>query len=201
MSDTVLVDAAKAWEIRRLMNSINSRRSGMTPERAVGDAMQPAWDRCRGNLTISLNKAQGLLTGTATALEAFDDPVIPSLVAALHHVGRVLEVQYLPEMDQLRHRGDEVHLQVQIASFIQEHGFAHPVDYIGAPFILGETYETFDGRSVKIVELKHDLKGYETVLGDDDKHRYDRSGLQERGRCTGSKATSPHNLYPRRLYA
>lgn len=201
MSDTVLVDAAKAWEIRRLMNSINSPRSGVTPERAVEAALQPAWDRCRGNLTISVDKAQGLLTGTAYALEAFDDPIIPSLVAALRHAHRVLEVQYLPEMDQMRHLGDEVHLQVQIASFIQQHGFAHPVDYIGAPFVLGETYETFDGRTVKIVELKRSIKGYETALGDDEKHRYDRPGLQERGRCTGSPATSPDNLYPRRLYA
>lgn len=63
-------------------------------------------------------------------------------------------------------------------------------------FEVGHTYETLEGKKVKIVEFKDlDVKekrtGYETVMDENGHHRYSR---RDRGRCTGSKTSSPKNI-------
>lgn len=62
-------------------------------------------------------------------------------------------------------------------------------------FEAGRTYETLEGKKVKIVEFK-DLEGrgrtnYETVMDENGHHRYSRRDL---GRCTGSKTSAPKNI-------
>lgn len=64
-----------------------------------------------------------------------------------------------------------------------------------AYFEVGKTYETLEGKKVKIVEFK-DLEGrgrtnYETVMDENGHHRYSRRDL---GRCTGSKTSAPKNI-------
>lgn len=67
------------------------------------------------------------------------------------------------------------------------------------PFELGKTYKRRDGRDVTIIEVNNEMKGYETVQGDDAESprlgwRYNRESC--RGRCTGSLAIDPSNLLP-----
>lgn len=63
-------------------------------------------------------------------------------------------------------------------------------------FEVGHTYETLEGKKVKIVEFK-DLNvkekrtGYETVMDENGHHRYSRRDI---GRCTGSKTSAPKNI-------
>lgn len=69
-------------------------------------------------------------------------------------------------------------------------------------FELNKTYPTLGGKLVKIIALKDDLTGYETVQGDDRAdekggHRYNRTtGVMDQGRCTGSPDDRPENLIP-----
>lgn len=63
-------------------------------------------------------------------------------------------------------------------------------------FEVGNTYETLEGKKVKIVEFKDlDVKekrtGYETVMDENGHHRYSR---RDHGRCTGSKTSDPGNI-------
>lgn len=78
------------------------------------------------------------------------------------------------------------------------------------PFELGKTYKTHEGKDVTIIEVNNEIKGYETVRGDDHGddyidekgqahklgYRYNREGKNERGRCTGSPPDCPRNLIP-----
>ncbi|WP_293811285.1 hypothetical protein [uncultured Bosea sp.] len=69
-------------------------------------------------------------------------------------------------------------------------------------FEINKTYPTLSGKLVKIIALKDDLTGYETVQGDDREeedlgHRYNRTtGVMDQGRCTGSPDDRPENLIP-----
>lgn len=63
-------------------------------------------------------------------------------------------------------------------------------------FEVGRTYETLEGKKVKIVEfkdlgVKEKRTGYETVMDENGHHRYSR---RDRGRCTGSKTSDPGNI-------
>lgn len=62
-------------------------------------------------------------------------------------------------------------------------------------FEVGNTYKTFGGSMVKMVERK-DMSGYEAILGKDGMWRYNRSS--DRGRVTGSAHdfSCPDNLIP-----
>ena len=51
---------------------------------------------------------------------------------------------------------------------------------------LGETYQTIEGKSVRIIEIIG-----ECVVGDDDIARYDREGIYENGRVTGTRCYPP----------
>jgi hypothetical protein len=54
-------------------------------------------------------------------------------------------------------------------------------------FQVGKTYLTQRGEAVRVVLRHAELRGYETVMGDDGIHRYDRSSHNsDAGRCTGS---------------
>lgn len=54
-------------------------------------------------------------------------------------------------------------------------------------FKVGKTYLTQRGEAVRVVLRHAELRGYETVLGDDGAHRYDRSTHDsDAGRCTGT---------------
>lgn len=72
----------------------------------------------------------------------------------------------------------------------------------GFRFELNKTYPTLGGKLVKIIALKDDMKGYETVQGDDRAdeergHRYNRTtGVMDQGRCTGSPDDRTENLIP-----
>ena len=73
----------------------------------------------------------------------------------------------------------------------------HSDVFVPAPFICGNEYATIGGGTVKIVQRNHAHSGYETVLGDDGVHRYNRP--QDMGRVTGSGGdgtTHPGNLIP-----
>lgn len=71
---------------------------------------------------------------------------------------------------------------------------AHPIFRV-IPFECGNEYETYAGKIVKIVQRSM-TRGYECVLGDDDKWRYNR--LNDMGRCTGTdhQLHYEHNLIP-----
>lgn len=56
---------------------------------------------------------------------------------------------------------------------------------------LGKKYLTLSGKVVTIVATKRSNRGYETVLGDDGIHRYDREGKWENGRVTGTPCYPP----------
>jgi hypothetical protein len=54
-------------------------------------------------------------------------------------------------------------------------------------FEVGKTYLTQRGEAVRVVLRHAELRGHETVLGDDGAHRYDRSdSSSDAGRCTGT---------------
>lgn len=54
-------------------------------------------------------------------------------------------------------------------------------------FEVGKTYKTQSGKNVTVVKRVEDYRGYECVLGDDNKHRYDRSTSSvDAGRVTGT---------------
>ena len=54
-------------------------------------------------------------------------------------------------------------------------------------FQIGKIYLTQRGEPVRVVLRHAELRGYETVMGDDGIHRYDRSDHNsDAGRCTGS---------------
>lgn len=54
-------------------------------------------------------------------------------------------------------------------------------------FQVGKTYLTQRGEAVRVVLRHAELRGYESVMGEDGKHRYDRSdGHGDAGRCTGT---------------
>lgn len=57
---------------------------------------------------------------------------------------------------------------------------------------VGQTYPTLGDKPVRIVKRHADLKGYETVVGDDGKCRYDRSTHSaDAGRVTGTSHYPP----------
>ena len=63
-------------------------------------------------------------------------------------------------------------------------------------FEIGKEYETLDGRKIKVLG-RTELKGYETLICSDNKHRYDRSNQSDdAGRCTGTSFdyTYRHNF-------
>ncbi|BAQ23046.1 conserved hypothetical protein [Edwardsiella phage PEi26] len=71
----------------------------------------------------------------------------------------------------------------------------HSLD--GNPTLLlpGATYETLEGKKVKMVKYK-DLENmgrttYETIMDENGHHRYSRRDI---GRCTGSKTNAPKNI-------
>lgn len=51
---------------------------------------------------------------------------------------------------------------------------------------LGETYQTIEGKSVRIIQIID-----ECVVGDDNIARYDREGTHENGRVTGTRCYPP----------
>ena len=52
---------------------------------------------------------------------------------------------------------------------------------------VGKSYRTQEGGVVRIVSRHTELRNYETVLGDDGAHRYDRSeSKSDTGRVTGT---------------
>jgi len=55
-------------------------------------------------------------------------------------------------------------------------------------FNVGETHITFGGQLVMIEEYSNEGTSYETVLGSDGKHRYNR---RDYGRCTGTDYEVP----------
>ncbi len=68
---------------------------------------------------------------------------------------------------------------------------------IGNPYLfeVGKTYLTTEGKAVKLVVRRTQHVGYETVMGEDKIHRYDRStNNEDAGRCTGSAINDPRNL-------
>lgn len=69
---------------------------------------------------------------------------------------------------------------------------------MGFRYKVGETYTTQAGQLVKVVARFKSIFGYETVVGNDGRHRYDRSGpyADDYGRCTGTAwdYSYPHNF-------
>jgi hypothetical protein len=54
-------------------------------------------------------------------------------------------------------------------------------------FEIGKTYKTQFGKDVLVLSRNESIPGYETVLGDDGLHRYDRStDSKDAGRVTGT---------------
>lgn len=61
----------------------------------------------------------------------------------------------------------------------------------------GKTYERINGKPFFVAKCKNELRGYETICDEFEKHRYNRStGSRDNGRITGSKWTDDCLKYP-----